>query len=95
MSVMSNNPTSDCETEISELRERLRQCDSERVALKQDASMLARENKTLREWVGNLLTYTGLQLEDIKAVCEQDKQRGEALTAVLGLARAIGGEREC
>lgn len=43
MSVMSNNPTSDCETEISELRERLRQCDSERVALKQDASMLARE----------------------------------------------------
>ena len=34
-------------------------------------------------------------IEDIKLVCEQDKRRGEILDAVLGLARAIGGEQQC
>ena len=80
---------------IAELREKLCQYDNELTAFQKDAGLLRQENKTLREWVGKLLTYTGLSIEDIKAVCEQDKRRGEVLDAVLGLARAIGGEREC
>lgn len=80
---------------IAELREKLCQYDKELTAFQKDAGLLRQENKTLREWVGKLLTYTGLSIEDIKAVCEQDKRRGEVLDAVLGLARAIGGEREC
>lgn len=92
---MDSGAEAEYKAEIAKLRERLRQCDNERMAFQKDTGLLRNENKTLREWVGKLLTYTGLSIEDIKLVCEQDKRRGEILDAVLGLARAIGGEQQC
>ena len=92
---MDSGAEAEYKAEIAKLREKLCQCDNERMAFQKDAGLLRNENKTLREWVGKLLTYTGLSIEDIKPVGEQDKRRGEVLDAVLGLARAIGGEREC
>lgn len=52
---------------------------------------LAAENNALKEWIDRLLTYTELSKGDIKAACEQDKKRDEALVSLSGLLKIFGG----
>lgn len=68
---------------IKELSEDLATMHSERLALRTEIQRLKKENADLQEWMDKLLAYTEWQLEDIKAVCEQDKRLGEILTTFL------------
>lgn len=61
---MDSGAEAEYKAEIAKLREKLCQCDNERMAFQKDAGLLRNENKTLREWVGKLLTYTGLSIDE-------------------------------
>lgn len=72
------------ETTLTQLRANVR-------LLEGKNSELITENDSLKEWVERLLTYTELSKEDIKAVCEQDKRRQEALVSLAGMTKALRG----
>ena len=50
---------------------------------------LTDENTQLKDWIERLLQYTELSEADIKAVCEQDKHRGEAVTQFMGMVNML------
>lgn len=65
------------------------QADMSRLA-GENGKLLA-ENDSLKDWVERLLSYTELSKEDIKKVCEQDKKRGEAMTAFISMTNILNG----
>lgn len=65
------------------------QADMSRLA-GENGELLA-ENDSLKDWVERLLSYTELSKEDIKKVCEQDKKRGEAMTAFISMTKILNG----
>ena len=50
---------------------------------------------TQNDWINRLLEYTELEKSDIRAVCEADKHRNDAFTAVAHAAEAIRRVMPC
>lgn len=76
---------------IRHLEEVVSQLQTDMNRLAGENGRLLAENDSLNGWVERLLTYTELSKDDIKAVCEQDKKRGEALSAFTGMMKMFGG----
>lgn len=48
---------------------------------------------SLQDWVDQLLEYTKLSKEDIRAVCEKDKDLNMAVSAINYMLGMMGGRR--
>jgi ABC-type phosphate transport system auxiliary subunit len=66
--------------------------------LRHEKSVLEGQVRTLqadleqhKEWIERLLTYTELNIEDIKKACEKDKQVADTFKALNSLSGYFGG----
>lgn len=66
---------------IKELSAEAARLCAERDNLSAEVQRLTSENEQQKEWIERLLAYAELSKEDIKAVCRQDRERGEAMSA--------------
>lgn len=73
------------EKRIKGLQETLSNKNAELIKVRQERDELHSENARLQDWVERLLQYTELSREDIKTVCEQDKQKGIGISRISGL----------
>lgn len=76
---------------IKELENTIKQLKINMHHLGTEAALVKSENDLLKDWVERLLAYTELPKEDIRAVCEQDKKRDEALISLAGMSKALRG----
>lgn len=77
--------------QVNELKSQITATQCENRDLREKCLQLETENASLKDWVDRLLSYTELSLEDIKTVCEQDKQRGAAIGMFLQLSQVVAG----
>lgn len=58
----------------------------EKIKLLEDQIItLQNENNQLKEWIERLLNYTELSKEDIKKICEADKEKASSMNAIASL----------
>lgn len=76
---------------IENLENTITQLQADMRRLADENGTLLAESDSLKDWVERLLAYTELSKEDIRAVCEQDKKRGEAVVAFTNMAKALRG----
>jgi len=81
----------DYQRRIRNLESTIAQLQSDMSRLAGENGELLAENDSLKDWVERLLTYTELSKEDIKAACEQDKKRDEALIGLVNFGKMLRG----
>lgn len=72
---------------IKYMREELNSFKILNAQLLAENSRLESDNDRLQQWVDRLLEYTELSRADIKAVCEQDKKRGQFIASLEELMK--------
>lgn len=77
------------QSQIKSLTTTIQGIKSSQAELLHKNQVLTDENTQLKDWVERLLQYTELSEADIKAVCEQDKHRGEAITQFMGMVNML------
>lgn len=80
----------DYQRRIKHLEGAISQLQADMSRLAGENGELLAENDSLKDWVERLPSYTELSKEDIKKVCEQDKKRGEAMTAFISMTQILG-----